>query len=229
MIQASERRTSQNFHSWEATFYLLKTLDPPCSGPYKGQVVINSFSNKTKSFSHTNQIISMRLCTSATNKTSTTPRSRNCTQNTKSPHLMIKRNIKHDKNNTHFTFRCAHSISSVFLTTFGICFTFLLYIFTGALILFSFETSLESREPNQVRSLSVSQPLVMYWGGPQLLIMQHSLETKFIQSVQLFNAVAFCLKDEWDVILLCNMWSTLTFNLDLINGIGAYGQCRRPG
>ena len=52
-----------------------------------------------------------------------------------------------------FTFRCAHSISSVFLTTFGICFTFLLYIFTGALILFSFETSLESREPNQVRSL----------------------------------------------------------------------------
>ena len=55
---------------------------------------------------------------------------------------------------THIpTFRCAHSISSVFLTTFGICFTFLLYIFTGALILFSFETSLESREPNQVRSL----------------------------------------------------------------------------
>ena len=62
-----------------------------------------------------------------------------------------------------------------------------------------------------------------------LLIMQHSLETKFIQSVQLFNAVAFCLKDEWDVILLCNMWSTLTFNLDLINGIGAYGQCRGHG
>ena len=95
MIQASERRSSQNFHSWEATFYLLNTLDPPCSGPYKGQVVINSFSNKTKSFSHTNQIISMRLCTSATNKTSTTPRSRICTQNKKCPHLMLKRNIKH--------------------------------------------------------------------------------------------------------------------------------------
>ena len=102
MIQASERRSSQNFHSWEATFYLLNTLDPPCSGPYKGQVVINSFSNKTKSFSHTNQIISMRLCTSATNKTSTTPHSRICTQNKKCPHLMLKRNIKHDKNNTHF-------------------------------------------------------------------------------------------------------------------------------
>ena len=101
MIQGSERRSSQNFHSWEATFYLLNTLDPPCSGPYKGQVVINSFSNKTKSFSHTNQIISMRLCTSATNKTSTTPHSRICTQNKKCPHLMLKRNIKHVKNNTH--------------------------------------------------------------------------------------------------------------------------------
>ena len=92
MIQASERRTSQNFHSWEATFYLLNTLDPPCSGPYKGQVVINSFSNKTKSFSHTNQIISMRLCTSATNKTSTTPRSRNYTQN-KNLHILCWSNI----------------------------------------------------------------------------------------------------------------------------------------
>ena len=160
MIQASERRTSQNFHSWEATFYLLKTLDPPSSGPYKGQVVINSFSNKTKSFSHTNQIISMRLCTSATNKTSTTPRSRNCTQNKNLPHFMLEQYLK--SNIFISSFRCAHSISSVFLTTFGICFTFLLYIFTGALILFSFETSLESREPNQVRSLAVSQPLVMY-------------------------------------------------------------------
>ena len=37
-------------------------------------------------------------------------------------------------------FRCGRSISSVFLTTFGICFTFLLYITTGALLLFSFES-----------------------------------------------------------------------------------------
>ena len=58
-----------------------------------------------------------------------------------------------------FLCRCTKSISSIFLTTFGICFTFLLYIFTGALVLFSFETGLEGGpDPGgtKVRSLTDS-------------------------------------------------------------------------
>ena len=75
-------------------------------------------------------------------------------------------------------FSCANSVSSIFLTTFGICFTFLLYITTCALILFSFENSLlenNSPEFSQVGKKIYAAWIYLIWicagreatGGPE--------------------------------------------------------------
>ena len=123
-------------------------------------------------------------------------------------------------------FRCAHSISSVFLTTFGICFTFLLYIITGAIILFSFETSLETSEPNEVWSLLLSEqhqckPFKTTWyidvrGNGDFFFSilpsytRNILENNRVQnaeklSSQLFTCASFLLLQLFKN--LCNMWS----------------------